>query len=371
MVPGLSIGSAQQLFSRKISQFPLLQQYLVPSLQSRLQTEHWFENRVVRYVLRDSSWVQDLENTFQESQFDSIDNSEEIFGIFQGTEQDYDEQLFDALAEVRLARWARCQGYREIEKLRRAQKSSTPDFRMKRDAKIVLAEAKHFRVRDYLVYFIADRLEGLGLMTGGLPRFGFLVDTGNDYNRQRDNLVSNRSLWIGKARAELTEDWLRRAERQLESDDGAEAPLLDGLFVVRRSATTGPGRVLPALMGMLDPKETVKLCLSKLQGDLTKKLGQKEFMGATGTNANQAIVFFSGIDEWEPEWDKLWSTLEGQQGQWAWDYVDQIKKDADTLIGMPFELIVGRYQKKGRRLGGEVQYGPMEYVSFPWKPRGP
>ncbi len=54
-----------------------------------------------------------------------------------------------------------------------------------------------------------------------------------------------------------------------------------------------------------------------------------------------------------------------------YNIVDQIKKDADALIGMPFELIIGRYQKKGRGPGGEVQYGPMGYGTFPWKPQGP
>ena len=343
---------------------------MLPSLEQRLTSKDWFENRIIRYILWKSPWVQRLETTFQAAYLNSVPNADEIFSVLDGRALDYDEQLFDALSEVRLARWARCQGYREIEKLRKAQKSSTPDFRMKRDAKIVLAEAKHFRVRDYLVYFVADRLEGLAFMTGGLTRFGLEVETGNDYNRQRDDLVSNRNLWIGKARAELTEDWLRRAEGQLETDEGAELLLLDGLFVVSHSAAVGPSRMSPVLMGTLDPKEAVKLCLSKLQGDLMKKLGQiKEFMGATGTNANQAIVFFSGIDEWEPEWAELWSTIEGGREQWAWDCLDQLKEDAEALIAMPFELIVGRYEKKGRSPAGEVQYGPMEYRPFPWKPQ--
>ena len=353
----------------QIQRYEMLNRYLSPSLKQRHSSKDWFENRIIRYILWESCWVQELETAFQAADVDSVPNAEEIFGVFDGTAPEYDEQLFDALAEVRLARWAKTQKYVKIEKLKRATNCPTPDFCMRREGKIVLAEAKHFRVRDYLVYFVAERLEGLALVTGGLTSFGLQVETGNDYNRQRNDLVSNRNLWIAKARAELTEEWLRRAEEELEGDEGAKVPLLDGLFVVGRSATVSPSRVSPALMGMLDPKETVKLCLSKLQGDLTKKLVQiKQFMGTTGTHANEAIVFFSGIDEWEPEWNQFWSTLDAKE-EWAWDCVDQIKKDADALIGMPFELIIGRYQKKGRGPGGEMRYGPMAYGPFPWSHR--
>lgn len=83
----------------------------------RLHSEHWYESRIIRYILRNSAWVDDLEVTFREAKLDSICNSKEILGVLQGTELDYDETLFDALAEVRLARWARSCGYQEIEKL--------------------------------------------------------------------------------------------------------------------------------------------------------------------------------------------------------------------------------------------------------------
>jgi hypothetical protein len=346
----------------------LLNRYLAPSLTKRLQGDSWYENRIIRYVLRDSIWLGDLENTFSEARLNAIPNSEDIFNVLQGTELDYDERLFDALAEVRLARWARIRGYQEIEKLKVEQSHRTPDFLMKRQGKVVLAEAKHFRTRDYLLYFVAEQLEGLALKTDGLTRFGLQVETGNKYDQERDAVLQDRDIWLERTRCELTETLLFLLEQYLGCNENAAIEILGGLFEVKRSKTIRVGRVSSTLAGMLSPRETVMLCLSKLQGELMGKLKQiKDFMNTKQIRATRAIVFFSGVDEWEPEWAEVWSTLNDNGEQWAWDCVASIKAAADALINIPFDLIVGRYKQKNKK-GGVVRYGSVEYVSFPWKP---
>lgn len=348
----------------------MINKHLTPSLTIRLQSEHWYENRIIRYVFnvpRGSDWICDLESTFREAKLDSILNSEEIFGLLQGTGPDYDEKLFDALAEVRLVHWARSQGYDAIEKLKTAPSHRTPDFFMKGNAKNVIAEAKHFQVRDYLVYYVADRLEGLGLKTGKLAKFGLQVETGHKYDEKRNEVLQDRPLWVAKARAELSEEWFSSLVRSLENNPAIVPDILNGLFVVKRDETISAGRVFPSLMVFLDPRETVELCLCKLQCELMGKLEQiKLFMDTKQMDAAKAIVFFSGIDQWEPEWDELWSTLEAGREQWVWNYIDSMRSAADALIKIPFELIVGRYKAKvGERV---VRYGNVQYVPFPRKP---
>lgn len=171
-----------------------------------------------------------------------------------------------------------------------------------------------------------------------------------------------------KALAELTEDWLCRVDQLLATDESASQLILGGLLVVRRSAAVRPGRVLPGLIGTANPRDDVEDCLRRLRSELMDKLDQvKAFMDATGSNASQAIVFFSGVDQSEPEWDEVWSTLSSKDEQWAWDSVGMLKKDADARISVPFELIVGRYQRKGHGQAGGVMQGPV-YDSFPWRP---
>lgn len=358
---------ADQLLASKMQPFPLCNKYLASSLTNRARHREWYENRVIRYILKDSPWISRLEVTFQEAQLDTKHNSDGIFSVLQGTELNYDEQLFDAMAEVRLCRWATQNGFASIEKLLAQSNHPTPDFRMNTESKVALAEAKHFRVRDYLVDFIADRLEGLALKTGGLREFVLQVETGSRYAQMRNSILTDRQTWIEKTRAELTEGTFSSLEQSLQRNSEAPIEIIDGLFTVERS-TAGSGRVFPALIGILDPKATVELCLSKLKGELDKKLLQiRKFMETTDAKADQAIVFFTGIDQWEPEWAVLWDTLEGR-GNWAWELVQSIKQDADKLIIMPFELIVGRNQGKGRGPSGEVQYGPIEYVPFSWQP---
>jgi hypothetical protein len=167
--------SATAHLLNKIENFPLIKEYLTPSLKKRVQSDNWYDNRVIVYILRNAQWVNRLERTFSEAQLDTILNSEEIFGLLNGTEEDYDQQLFDAIAEVRLARWGISQGYSDIVKLKRA-KWPTPDFCMIGKGKTILAEARHFRPRDYVLDYVYDRLYGLALKTGYLAKFGLLVE---------------------------------------------------------------------------------------------------------------------------------------------------------------------------------------------------
>lgn len=187
---------------------------------------------------------------------------------------------------------------------------------MEGQGRVALAEAKHFRTRDYLVYFVAERLEGLALKMGRLTQFGLSISTTDKYDRYRKDILSNRQLWLGRVRAELTEDYLLSLEQKLASNPGAQIEVMDGLFMLECSKIAGAGSVYHALIGTLAPKQTVRLCLSRLQDEVMRKLGQiRRFIDAKGSRATEAIVFFCGIDEWEPEWAEVWSTLEdeGQQ----------------------------------------------------------
>jgi hypothetical protein len=352
----------------ELQQYVALNHYLRGSLKQRLVSESWFENRVIRYVLQQSSWVTELDETFQAAHLDSVPNFGEIFDVRKGSAQDFDKRLFDALAEARLVAWARGQGYHQVQKLKVRAGHTTPDFRMERNGRICLAEARHFQPRDYLVYLVADRLEGLALETDALKQFSLSVEMGSKYAQKREDILKNRPRWVANTRRQLTEEAFLELLHALEATPNEQEAILDGLFLVERSGLISPGRVFPALMGMLDPRKTVEWCLSRLQEELLGKLGQiKGFIDATGAHADQAIVFFSGIDEWEPEWSIVWEALDANGGA-AWKQLSAIKKAADQLIGIPFELIVGRYQKKGQGPNGEVQYGPIEYVPFSWQP---
>jgi hypothetical protein len=362
---GLTRDEACRQFEDAIAGFPLLDRYLKPSLERRLQEDTWFENRVIRYILQGCDWVTGLEQEFEGADLDSISNSSDIFDVLRDTGYEYDQKLFDAIAEVRLVRWARFEGYQGIEKLAPGGNSRTPDFRMTKQGQVVLAEAKRFRERDYLPEFIVDRLQGLALTTGALSGFGLEVVATRHYVGGRNDSVTdrNRSGWIQCARGELTEDWLRGLGRRFHSAPQVE--ILGDLLAVRR--TQRAGAVDLQLSGGSDRVKTVMLMLSKLRGELMTKLCQiKEFMDATRTRANEAIVFLSGIDEDQTEWSYFWSLLDHSE-QWAWGCVAQMKKDADALIGMPFELIIVRL-KKERGPRGEVCYGPMVYAPFLWRP---
>ena len=70
-----------------------------------------------------------------EADITHVINSNEIFVNLHGNAFDYDMQLFDILAEIRLVKWARENGYNDIEKIER-QAIRTPDFYIKKDGKM-------------------------------------------------------------------------------------------------------------------------------------------------------------------------------------------------------------------------------------------
>ncbi|MCI0897378.1 MAG: hypothetical protein J4O11_03685 [Chloroflexi bacterium] len=291
----------------------------------------------------------------------SVPGATGIFDVIAGKDPDYDEKLFDALAEVRLAAWARIEGYRDIEKLNAGGEFRTPEFSMTIGQKTVLAEAKHFRGRDYFVNYVADRLEGLALTTGKLTDFGLQVWTSDKYSKMLTELRSNRIVWLKKAREELTEPRLLSLERTLKADPDAEVQIIEGLFSVRRGPT--PGRVFGGWTYRLSPREAVELCLLRIQEELLAKLEQvRTFIEASGYGAAHVIIFFSGVDEWESEWSELWKSLDSMES-WAWDRVATIKAEGDKLIGLPFELIVGRYKTLGTG-----KFDSVEYRAFHWQP---
>ena len=120
----------------KLTQFPFLLHYLGPSLQQRVARDDWFENRFVVSLVRGDGLARRIEEIFEQANLEEIGNSDKIFGVLKGSESDYDMQLFDALAEVRLACWARGNGYNDITKV--TEGKTKPEFIMKKKGKRVL-----------------------------------------------------------------------------------------------------------------------------------------------------------------------------------------------------------------------------------------
>ena len=174
-----------------LNECPLFSNFLGPSLRQRINTPNWFENRFIQSILRDSDWIEKHKNLLAEADIWKVKNSGNIFSDLDGGDWDYDLKIFDVLAEVRLIRWARENGYTDIEKLIPVDKS-TPDYFMRKNAKVTIAEAKHFRERDFLPEFVEDRLKGLVLKTGCLTEFGIMVTTTEKYARERENLLRTR-----------------------------------------------------------------------------------------------------------------------------------------------------------------------------------
>ena len=327
----MNADSVEQLLSRKIQRFTLISRYLGPSLANRVRDNHWYENRVIRYILKDSPWIGDvLEVTFQEAQLDRVPNSSEIFSALQGTEPDYDERLFDALAEVRLARWARLNGYSNIVKLRLVKSGRTPEFSMNLDGGVALAEAKHYRARDFLPSLVGERLEGLALRTGAQVAVDLWVNTTRKYEKERQ-CVTDPGQWIRRIREELTESWYLSLVQQPSLNSDKE--VLDGLLNLEM--TEGQGIVIPSWGGNLNPLKTAEHFLKRLEYDFVDKLAQiKGFINREQIGATQAIVFFSGTDPWNIEWGILWEKVEAEKdpSQWPWNRIRAMYEEAKSLI---------------------------------------
>lgn len=336
---------------QKLNQFPLLSQYLGPSLQERITRDDWFENRIIISLFRGGSLIQRLEKTFKEAELQTVDKCERIFCDLKGVDCDYDEKLFDVLTEVRLVRWARENGYQRIKKIPADYTEQTPDFFMERDGEITIAEAKNFRDREFLPAFFQDRLVGLAWKMNYSFKFGITVETTAEYDRLRDDILSRREEYKQAIRDEITEEWLNLLEDRLP--DCTERVLnIGGLFAVSRNNELRGVNVGWSFRNIKTPVEM----LDKLGGNLKSGIKQIKVYVLSGRCAEiptNALVFLSGTDDFHIEWDDVWEALCHSDDSSARDKAAEIYREVGQLIDMPFRFIVG----KGN---------PVEYVDFPW-----
>lgn len=359
-------------FLEKLNRCPLFSDAFGPSLQQRINKPNWFENRFIQDIIRDASWMKEHERLLTEAKIKEVKNWDKIFTQLNGDAPDYDLKIFDVLAEVRLIRWARENGYIDIEKLT-AGRQSTPDFLMKKEGEVTIAEAKHFRGIDYIPDFVEDRIKGLVWKTRYLTRFGISIETTDKYKQMREFLLKTRLRcergYQEVIRDELTEEWLRKLECSLAKDTNLESEIFLGLFGVRRSQI--PGAAVLLFGPPKNQNDATKLMLEKLCGDLIKALKQiKSFIDTNPSREipSRALVFLSGGDEWNAEWNDMWETLECQDGI-VWEDMKRIHNKAHQLIKLPFELIVGKYKKeRGMVADRRAIIRTLEYVPFSWTP---
>lgn len=342
----------------RITGLPLISKYLGHSLQERITSGDWFENRFIRAILLEKPWMRDYEELFKKARIEDVINSNEILGNLHGCDLDYDMQMFDALVEVRLVGWARENWYTKIEKIANKNNlEAIPDFRMLKNGSVTIAEAKHFRERDYLLDFVYDRIAGLFLITDLFRQFGLKIETTPQYEKMRDvltkEMAAQRQERVQKAREDLPLTFLGA----LSNNHSSQIQILDGLVNLRRTSRVGLLEVETS--GSDDPNKTCELMLSKLEGKLNTSLKQI----ATYYNnqidklqISSALVFFSGTGPESKEWGTMWEVLCNPTGSASWARVGRIYSDAKNLIGIPFELIVGRGN-------------PLEYRTFLWSPK--
>ncbi len=337
-----------------INRYPIFSKYFGPSLQQRIDTPHWFENRFIRASLRGTGWIEKHERLLRDAGIEEVSNSYKIFSELDGNDSDYDLKIFDVLAEVRLVNWAKKNGYTNIEKLV-PRGEPTPEFLLYQNGILTVAEAKHFRERDFLPEFIEDRLQGLVLSTGYLAQFGIFIHTTHKYDLERQDLLrkrrQNEQEYRCSIREELTEEWLKGLEHELAEKPETEVEIVNGFFEVYRSEVPYDVGV-----GWGPPTHSAELMLEKLGGNLMAALKQiKSFIESdlTGVNPVKALVFLSGTDPFSIEWNDMWEALCKYNDTKAWDAVNSIYEKAAQLVSIPFELIVG----KGN---------PIRYIQFPW-----
>lgn len=314
------------------------------------------------------------EKLMTEANIKTVKNWDKIFTQLKGEAPDYDLKIFDVLAEVRIIRWARENGYIDIEKLTDGSKS-TPDFLMKKEGEVTIAEVKHFRWRDYLPDFVEDRIKGLVWKTQYLTRFGISIETTDKYKQMREILLKTRPRceagYQEVIRDELTEDWLRKLECSLTKDPNLESEIFLGFFSVRRSQIPHGATVL--LSGPhKNQKDATKLMLEKLCGDFIKALKQIKSLIDTNTSReipSRALVFLSGTSSRSTEWDDMWEMLECNNNT-VWEKVTAIHNKASEMIKLPFELILGKDKKERGMFAGRypATIRTLEYVPFPWTP---
>jgi hypothetical protein len=339
---------------QKLTECPLFSRYLGPSLLQRAEAYNWFENRLIRSIIRNTEWVNKHEELFNEAKIEEVKNSDLIFNVLTGSDPFYDLRIFDALAEVRLIRWVRQNHYMDIEKLVTGN-GPTPDFLMHKNEEVVIAEAKHFRERDYLPEFIEDWLSGLVLITGLLRDFGLSITTSDKYVRTRQGILADRKQneikWRQRIRKELSEEWLKKTEAYFTKEPEKEISIIEDLFIIWRSQTPQDTGVIQSFANT-----TPNVMFEKITENLLKALKQiKHYISERiiGKTPVKAIVFLSGTDPFSNEWDTFWETLSTGRDNELIANVNEARKEAKKLIGMPFELIIGKDN-------------PVRYVPFPW-----
>lgn len=361
-------GHLENELLQKLELCPLFSSSFGPSLRQRINTPHRFENRFIQAILRDTGWIEEHERLLREADIAAVRNSDKMFSDLDGHDPDYDLKMFDVLAEVRLIRWARENDYTNIEKLIPRGKP-TPDYLMRKGGKTTVAEAKHFRERDFLPEFVEDRLRGLVLKTSCLHQFGIFAHTMHKYDQERENLLRTRleseHRYRGSVREELTEEWLRKLDVSLAEDPEYKTEIVKGLFVVSRSEAPYSVGV-----GWGPPTHGEELMLEKLGGNLMTALKQiKSFIDRNpyGEIPSRALVFLSGTSSFSMEWDDMWKALGKCRDSIIWEKVKEIHFTASGLIKLPFELIVGKDKEEVTDFAGQTATKKtLEYVPFPW-----
>jgi hypothetical protein len=362
---------SEEALLQKLNQYPLFSGSFGPSLQQRINTPNWFENRFIQAILSDTGWVEKHEKLLAKANIKEVKNWGSIFNHLDGSDPYYDLRVFDVLAEVRLILWARENGYTYIEKLL-PNNQPTPDFLMRKGEEMNLAEAKHFRARDFLPDFVEDRLRGLRFQTGCLTRFGIFADTADKYGRIRDFLLETRkwceSAYQDAIRDELTEEWMKALECNLTDDSHRELEIIFNLFVVRRVEI--PCETSVGLFGPhKNEGDAAELMLEKLCGNLMAALKQiKSFIdrNPSGEHPSRALVFLSGTSSWSEEWNDMWEMLEFKDST-IWEKVKEIHTKASELIRIPFELIIGKDKEEEIEFAGRpAAKKRLENVPFPW-----
>ena len=289
-------ATIQSRFCTNIDRYPLVERYLGPSLKERLGTADWFENRILRYVIEDNPEFYDfIERPLEEASLDMILNSDDIFRELSGTQEDYDNQLFDAIAEIKLIRWAIQNQYTNIQKVARITPNGpkTPDFSMENNGEIVLAEAKRFRPRDSLLDLIEDRLYGLRLITEQPSQFGLDLES-KQYYKERDcmpkptnyeKIMKEREQ---KVRHELNEQTLKSWGRELETKKTIQTTIMGMTFTVARTEMIGN---INLSSRPPKPELNLDLMLCKLRSELGTKLKQiQEYANSKYCKVNTYLV---------------------------------------------------------------------------------
>lgn len=326
-------------FLNNLDRFPLFLKYLGPSLRERLGRAEWFENRFIRDMYLDASFVERYENLLKNAHIDEVENSNLIFEVLNGNNMDYDLELFDVLAEIRLICWARENGYKNIEKLS-AISGQTPDFSMDKLRVKTLAEAKHFRTRDYLLDFVYDRVGGLLVVTGQYTEIHISIKTTSKYTNSRGDLVRQtaemRSEQIQKAREEIPHDFIER----MVKTGTRQTNLLGGLITVE--ITQGPGLGAVHSTSWHNDLETSNIMIDKLEGNLYRALEQiRDYKNSRIIGQDlRGLVFLSGTSPQEKEWDVLWDMLFKYKDDNARRRIIDMKQKSQEMVDIPFDLIV-------------------------------